>query len=197
MQNTLIILGIIGGVVSLIQLALWAFSWRENRIDKFDRIERHGVKLLDQIKESDFKPDFVLGLGRSGALMGGWLAGNLGSVAIEVIDRVHQDQLSKTMTFPHIEEKLRLLKAIYGDSACVLVVEGAVTRGGTFQQFEILRKSLAPEWKCEYCALYEVDTSAFTSTFVGRYLKKAPTRYPWHTRADYKKYLRLARKRPE
>jgi len=189
----LAVLATIGGIASIIQIRLWIQNWQNSRVDSFSAVERRGLDLLRQIKTDGFEPDFVLGLGRSGAFLGGWLAGNLGSVPIEVIDRIHKANATDPMEFPYCAEKIGLIRCIYGEDASVLVVEGATTRGTTFYQFEKIREQQAPYWKCRYCVLYEVDTSTFHTQFVGQRMNKAPIRYPWHKTPEYKDFIRLSK----
>jgi len=186
----LTLLAIIGGVASIIQIRIWILNWQDSRIDKFASVERHGLKLLEQVEADDFQPDFVLGIGRGGAFLAGWIAGNLGSVCIEVIDRRHQEQSTEPVDFPYLEEKIALLRKIHGEGAKVLVVEAAATRGNTFISFERARLRLAPDWVCRYAVLYEVDTNIARIDFLGRRLARTPPRYPWHNRVGYRRYLR-------
>ena len=190
LNAVLAFLAVLGGIASTLQLRIWLRQWQESRIDQFASIERHGIRLLQRIKASGFRPDFVLGLGRSGAFVGGWLAGNLGSVPIEVIDRFHRGQSTEPMEFPHLHERLALLRKIHGDNAKVLVVEGATTRGGTFHHFQLLRQPIVPLWDCKFSVLYEVDTVDFHTDFVAKVLPKAPARYPWHKTAEYRDFIR-------
>lgn len=184
---------ILGAGATLYQCIIWWKEWSSKRIDHFGAIERHGVEVMNKVKRAGFRPDFVLGLGRSGAFLGGWLAGNLGSVRIEVIDRIHKEGNSQLMEFPNVEERMSMLKAVYGDTAKVLVVEGATTRGTTFYHFESYRAAMASQWECKYCVIYEVDTNMFQIDFVGKRLRAAPERYPWHATEDWQKFIRRTR----
>jgi hypoxanthine phosphoribosyltransferase len=186
-------LAVLGGVVAVNQCRIWWDDWHKSRIDRFSAIERHGLEVMNRIKRAGYVPDVVLGLGRSGAFLGGWLAGNLGSLRIEVIDRVHKEGNVQLMDFPQMRERLEFLKEAYGPKANVLVVEGATTRGTTFYQFEQVRASVVPDWNCKFCVLYEVDTNMFEIDFVGKRLKSAPLRYPWHATEEYRKFIRRTR----
>lgn len=184
-----IIAALIGVIVGIIQLIKWYRERQEERIDTFALVEKYAIRLLEKIEADKFAPDFVLGLGRSGAFLGGWLAGNLGSIPIEVVDRIHGIGDTTLMKIPHGEHKIRLLKKIYGANAKVLVVEAATTRGTTFYQFQEVRGRIAPEWQCKFCVLYEVKSNWFPVDFVGKQIKQVPRRYAWHLRASYKKAL--------
>jgi hypoxanthine phosphoribosyltransferase len=59
-------------------------------------------KLIRKIRESGYTPDIVVGLGRSGAVLGGLLAGNLGVLPITVVDR----------TYEWIDDKTRAVRPI-------------------------------------------------------------------------------------
>ena len=187
------ILAVLGGIAALIQLRLWIRNWQDSRVDQFASIERHALKLLEQIEESRFTPAVVLGIGRSGALVGGWLAGNLGTLPIEVIDRMHQVS-SDPVDYPNLQAKIDLMISIYGASAHVLVVEGAATRGNSFISFERSRRLIAPDWSCKYAVLYEVETNISHIDFAAKRLSRTPGKYPWHKRSGYKSFLRLSDK---
>lgn len=183
-------LAALGSVVAVVQLRLWLRNWGDGRIDTFESVERNSLKLLAQIEAQGFRPDFVLGIGRSGAFLAGWLAGNLGTVSIEVVDRKHGTVPTQIVEYPHIEERLALLEQLYGKKARVLVVEGAATRGNSFIEFENLRRRHANEWDCRYAVLYEVDTNVATIHFVAKRLGRAPKRYPWHKTPRYRNFIR-------
>jgi hypoxanthine phosphoribosyltransferase len=185
--------GVLGAIVSIYQAKIWVAEWRDRKIDSFSSIERHGVQLLHKISTSGFRPDFVLGLGRSGAFLGGWIAGNLGSIPIEVIDRIHKNDVDDPMDFPYVVEKFELLRRAYGDRAKVLVVEGATVRGATSRTFFKYKHHYASDWNCRFCVLYRVETSDFPVDFVAKMLKAAPRRFPWHRTGDYQDFIRPSR----
>jgi|SRR5580658_3811419 hypoxanthine phosphoribosyltransferase len=184
------IAGVVGGLAAIFQFAIWTGQWLDSRLYGFSAVERHGVTLLDKIRQSSFKPDFVLGIGRSGAFLGGWLAGNLGSWPIEAIERFHSDDAMHPIDYPGGEGKIAYLKSVFGEDAKVLIVEGATTTGNTLRQCAILIQTCAPKWDCRYCVLYEVEVNKFPVNYVGRRLKKPPFRYPWHKTSAWKMFIR-------
>ncbi len=59
-------------------------------------------RVSGKIAESGFNPDQVVGIGRSGAILGGIVAGNLGHLPIETVERRHDDprRILSTLTEP-------------------------------------------------------------------------------------------------
>ena len=101
----------------------------------WDDALRVAEKLLNTI-EGSFMPDLVLGLGRSGGIWGGWLAGNLGSLPFAVIDIEYDDgEVVLRAEFPGGEEVLSSVRKRFPNSPHVLVVQGAASGGMTFREF--------------------------------------------------------------
>lgn len=179
-----LVFGVLGGIAAIAQIVIWIRNYFDDRVEPFSSIERNGVRLLDQITASGFRPDFVLCLGRSGALVGGWLAGNLGVEHIGLIDRIVQDDATKPMEFPAARELLEAWKKLYGEGAKILVVQGAATRGQTYINFRKLQQELVGQWNCKFCAMYKIETADAKLDYCARTLKHAPKKYPWkHTSA--------------
>ncbi|MBS0385298.1 MAG: hypothetical protein JSS00_08105 [Proteobacteria bacterium] len=176
---------IAGGVVAIVQLRIWLRNASESRIDRFVDIERHGLRLRTTIKRSGFEPAFVLGIGRSGAFLAGWLAGNLGSLRVEVMDRIHSREAGHLPYYPEAAERLEFLKRIHGDSAKVLIVEGASATGRSIAEMRALLKSNAPNWNCRFAVLYDVLAGNSGVDFSAREIKTAPRLFPWHKSDDY------------
>ena len=179
------IFAVVGGIVTIIQLFIWLRDWAASRVDKIADVERYALGLIDDIRKENFRPTFVLGIGRSGAFLAGWLAGNLGSLPIEVIDRVHARKGGAAPEFNNMERKIQLLIDIYGADAKVLVVEAADITGRTFTKFRELTASLTPNWDCKYCAIYTMAHLNSDIDFIAKRLKAVPKRLPWHRTPEY------------
>lgn len=189
MELILILLALIGGAASIWQIYEWVKRWRDNRIDNFASIERHGIRLLDQIVGSGFQPQLVVGIGRGGGFVGGWLAGNLGSVPFEVVERSHSRDSVNPVAFPHVETKMAYLRESYGESVTALIVEAATTRGTTLREFERLRLKHLPEWSCSYAVLFTNRAVDFPIAFSAKTLERTPDRYPWHYSTAYRHHV--------
>jgi hypoxanthine phosphoribosyltransferase len=190
----LLLFGLVGGIISIKQLADWLHEYRENRIDTFQSIERNAVKLIEKIQADGFNPQLVLGIGRSGALLGGWIAGNLGSIPIQVIDRAFKEEEGTTVEYPYATEIFAMLRRKYGEGTRVLVVEGASTTGSSLITFSKIRKQEVPDWNCRYAVLYEVESTRFPCQYVALHINRAPKRYPWHKTVHYASHLRSSKK---
>ena len=187
------VLALLGGVMSGWELFRRFNEWREHRIDTFASIEKNALKLLDQVDADEFNPTVVIGIGRSGAFLGGWLAGNLGSLPISVFERRFKADKGGPPDFADFERNVETLDELFTDKKTALVVQGASTSGSTLREFEQKRQQFMPDWEVKYCVLYNVDTAAFPVDYVAKVLKVAPKKFPWHKRAAYKKYMRIKR----
>jgi uncharacterized protein len=97
LDSLLSIIGVITSVWSVILIILdkaGYYSWFS--------ITLRSKKLISKIKASGYSPDLVVGLGRSGAVLGGILAGNLGVLPITVVDR----------TYEWVDERTRVVKPV-------------------------------------------------------------------------------------
>jgi hypoxanthine phosphoribosyltransferase len=183
-----ILSSIIGIIASIYGVFKFIQKWKSRKIRNFTDFERDLIRLLKRINKENYSPDIVLGIGRSGALVGGWLAGNLGSKPIEIIERLHTEKCF--YDFLHINKKINFIKESYGSDISVLVVQGATANGGSFSAFEGIQKELAPDWKVKYAVVYEVDSCRFDIPFEGMVIDKIPEKYPWHWDDKYQKAIR-------
>jgi hypoxanthine phosphoribosyltransferase len=77
--------------------------------------------LIGKIRGSDYSPDVVIGLGRSGAILGGIIAGNLGVKLITVIDRRYDWSSNRIRTVVPVSfldpQKIKGKKVLLVDAA--------------------------------------------------------------------------------
>lgn len=76
---------VIGGVAGVTQL--WDRYQRQRGHITWKTVERGVVKLIKLIREDNFQPDVIVGLGRGGSIIGALLSGNLGVIPFTAIDR--------------------------------------------------------------------------------------------------------------
>lgn len=162
----------------------------------WDDALRTAQELLTQIQGSDWQPEIVLGIGRSGGIWGGWLAGNLGSLPFAVVDvRYSKDKKDKTVKvgfpLPLDSEILLALLKPYPGKRRLLVVEGASSTGTTLIEFmEKFSKELEG-YDVKFCVLYQNPTSKAQIDFVGvSNLEPWPAKFPWHYTDLYRPYIR-------
>jgi uncharacterized protein len=176
------ILACIGSVASIYAVGVmladrmgWHHTWwgfgRESR------------RLVNRIRDSGFAPDIVVGIGRSGAVLGGILAGNLGNVPILVTDRKYTWEANK--------RKIELLTSVSAEmvkSKKVLLVDAAPHSGETLsfvwqnlERHEPASIRVAVLVKTKYCTcrphyyLKEVSD-----------IRKMPWRFSKDYKEDYK-----------
>ncbi|MCK4341262.1 MAG: hypothetical protein KAY37_06005 [Phycisphaerae bacterium] len=185
----------VGVLASVGGLVLGAHVWLERRRlarePTWDDALRVAEKLLVAVEAADFKPQVVIGLGRSGGIWGGWLAGNLGSLPFLVID----DEYSLTPDGRRVEfrcanEVFTYVHKTFPENARVLVVEGATTDGLTIREFFDKLVPKSPEWDVRIAVLYKNPGANAKVDFAGKDdLSPWPKRFPWHKRAAYQPHL--------
>ena len=179
----------IGGFGFALIQAYLIYHWK--RRITWDDALRVADRLLAQIEADSWKPDLVVGIGRSGGIWGGWLAGNLGTLPFAIVDVKYEE--GKSPEFPAGEDVLGALLQTYGSGTNVLVVEGATTTGDTFQEFSRKFGSKLERWKMRTGVLYRNPVSKFEVDYVGHErlshwpLDDRP--FPWNKRACYRPFL--------
>ena len=144
-------------------------------------------RLLAKIERGGWKPDIVIGLGRSGGLWGGYLAGNLGTLPFGVVDLKYDDEPpERTVSFPAGEEVLTALLANHSQGKRVLVVEGASSTGQTFREFRKAFGERFDQSQMRFAVLYKNSVSEAAIDYVGEEnLEPWPEEFPWHERSAY------------
>ena len=200
----LTVVGGIASIASVVVAIVQAYkTWRWSRHLTWGDSLRAGENVLKKIEASDWKPALVVGIGRSGGIWGGWLAGNLGSLPFEVVDckMIDAPGGDRQYTFPSgrgiIDIILTRMNNLKGESDCdaaktgILLIEGAVSAGGTFNAF--MREFGGSLQGCDIktATLFRNPAAAFRVDFVGRGdLEPWPEKFPWHFRHAYRPFLR-------
>lgn len=188
-------LAVVGGFASIagftVTIAYIGRLWVWNRRVTWDDALRVAERLLVEIEGNDWKPDIVVGLGRSGGIWGGWLAGNLGTLPFGVVDlKYHDGPTTRTVSFPAGDAVLAALIANGNSAQQVLVVEGAASKGQTFDEFRSVFGERFDQSRMKFAVLYQSSTSSAYIDFVGeRGLEPWPKVFPWHLRAGYLPFI--------
>lgn len=203
------ILAVFGGAASVTGLLLAVVVWRERRRMRsqpsWDEALRVADTLIDTIQQARFSPHLVIGLGRSGGIWGGWLAGNLGSLPFTVIDLEYEvDEIVRRVKFLHMKGVVAWLpdfiRERYKNDAGkpgVLVVEGASSTGRTFREFFTGFQQVVSDWDVKTAVLYKNAAVDVRIDFVGKEdLSPWPEKFPWHSRVGYKPHLRYVIEQP-
>lgn len=195
LELILAVLGATAGVISTILGVVVFQDWRRQRKRvTWDDALRVADKLLKKIPRGDGGPKVVIGLGRSGGIWGGWLAGNLGSLPFAVVDiKYPESETSVEPEFPGAKDVLGSIRNEYGEDIRVLLIEGATTRGTTITKFLDKYKSELGGWTVEVAVLYRNSASDAPVHFVGKDdLTPWPTKakpFPWHDTGGYRPFL--------
>lgn len=181
------ILAIFGSIASIFSLiySLKFYLWKR-QLTWNDSL-RTAAELLADIQGSGWDADVVVGLGRSGGIWAGWLAGNLGSKPFAVVD----DKYSPEVEFPGGAMVVENLRNTYPAMRRMLVVEGASSTGDTFRAFQNHFAGLLTEIEVRFAVLYRSPLSKARIDYVGEEGPEPwPARFPWHHAALYRPYLR-------
>ncbi|MFH1893057.1 MAG: hypothetical protein ABIK83_10310 [Candidatus Zixiibacteriota bacterium] len=115
--------------------------------------------------DKDFKPDVVIGVGRSGAIAGALLAGNLGELRHIGIDRIHTyvERQRKTEIVPSCSSLSDFLKG-----KNVLLVMSECVTGGTLERArDALVTGASGIGAIRTGAVYRLGSSLFVPDYVG------------------------------
>lgn len=174
----IVILSVAGSVASL--YSAWILIADRLGYYSWWGIQRRARKVVRLIQEAGFDPDIVVGIGRSGAIFGGMLAGDLGIKPLAVVDRRYEwdakgDRHVRPILFVPAD-------AIKGQK--VLLVEGAPRTGLTLRVVRNAIEKLLPD---------EIRSAApmrtrHTITKIQFYAETVKTirRMPWRITADYR-----------
>jgi hypoxanthine phosphoribosyltransferase len=189
------LLAIIGALASIVAVGATAVQWYRvrqwKRILTWDDALRAATTLLERVEGSPWKPEIVIGIGRSGGIWGGWLAGNLGLPFAVVDDRYESGPEGRRVEFPGGQDVLVSLRKLHGDSIRPLVVDGATSTGQTPSEFRRRFAEQLKGWDVRFAVLYRNPTSAASIDFVGvEGPEPWPDKFPWHFRKAYRPHLR-------
>jgi hypoxanthine phosphoribosyltransferase len=141
----------------------------------WDDVVRGTERLQLLMEREGYAPQVVLGLGRSGGIMGGLLASFLGSIPLRVLD----------LTYSHATNALNVEFArpnldFPEGAKRVLVIEGATTGGTTPRAAAAFLQQHFPEVEFRFAFLIQSVQSAFRGDYFA-YLEYGPlTSLPWH-----------------
>jgi hypoxanthine phosphoribosyltransferase len=146
--------------------------------------------VLNKIEKSGKSFDVVIGIGRSGGIWGGWLAGNLGSVPFYCIDIKYSVDKNgdRKIEFPF---SIDVLSVILKNKKSVLIIEGAASTGATFQEFRKKHTEFFSEINFIYAVLFKNSAASISIDYVGKEVDDHwPDKFPWHYREKYQKFLK-------
>jgi hypoxanthine phosphoribosyltransferase len=194
------IFAVLGGIVTVVTIVTAILHWLRLKAWKkqitWDDALRNAKRLLEQIqnyhKETGWMTDIVIGLGRSGGIWGGWLAGNLGSLPFAVVDDKYELKgKGLEVDFPGGEEILTAIRKTYPDKKRILVVEGATATGKTPSKFTKKFSNVLKDCDVKYAVIYKNPGSSFDMDFVGKIGPEPwPAKLPWQYTDLYRPYLR-------
>lgn len=128
-------------------------------------VEKGVDKIIEDMKKDKFEPDLVIGIGRSGGIVGGLIAGYLKAKPFRVFNWNYEEvEENGTITRKHKHDKNIEIEKEHKN---ILLVEGATTTGETPNKalnffnkkfpdrvfrFAVLVRALASTGRIKYCA---------------------------------------------
>jgi hypoxanthine phosphoribosyltransferase len=141
----------------------------------WDDVMRGIGHIQEAMMRDEYVPDLVLGLGRSGGVVGGLLASHLGSLPFRVLDLEYSES-KRELKVEFSGIPLDLPEEIKK----VLVIEGATTGGTTPRYAEALLKKNVPEVEFRFAFLIQGETSHFTGDYYAFLESRPLAPLPWH-----------------
>lgn len=192
-ENIGLTLTIVSGILTIIAVGypVGRFFYKRHTALSMTTAVKRARTVLEKIQRDGWQPTAVIALGRSGAIWGGWFAGNLGSLPIYVINRHFEVNPSgRRLVLDDCDQVLKQLRKKYGDGARFLVVEGATTTGNAFLDFEACARRSFPTAEHRTASLYVQRGTISVPYYAGdEALAPWPDRFPWHDSPAYKRYL--------
>ncbi|MBU0690928.1 hypothetical protein KKC97_09905 [bacterium] len=192
------ILQVVGALASIIGVFYLArIAWWKRRLTWSDSL-RTAKSLLTRIEagKDTWDPEVVIGIGRSGGIWGGWIAGNLNTLPFGVVDVKYTkvDEKIKKIEFPGGSDVLDAMLEAHSEKKKMLIIEGATTNGSTFKEFKSKFDEKLKQKNVDYklAVLYKNPASIETKIdFCGLEGPEPwPRKFPWHFTDRYRPYLR-------
>lgn len=147
------------------------FTWR--------KVEKGVEKLVDKMKKDIYDPDIIVGIGRSGGIIGGLIAGCFGSKPFMAINR----------TFGYPQKTVASITDVIIDSEFligdkykkILLVEGASTTGDTPKKAIELMQNKFPDKEFKFAVLVKKSSSTARIDYVA-YNVNDNIKLAWHVK---------------
>ena len=91
LSNPLVLLTTLASLITISWLIIVAVRWWRNRVPKrisWRKTEKAVLDIIHDMRQDNWIPDVVIGIGRSGAILGGMIPGNMGNIPIALRDRI-------------------------------------------------------------------------------------------------------------
>lgn len=191
-ETIVIAVSLIGAVVSI--PAGVYYLWDRNRVNipkkiGWGRIEEGARKTIKRLRSDNWVPDLVLAIGRSGAIYGGLIAGNMGNLPMAILDRhLVWDNTKREFVADH-HSMLQLPE----DYRRILVVVGEVYSGQSLTaSMEQLTTACAGKSIRTACLVISKNATTNVDYFV--YQVERSVRPAWILNDDYKRFDLLPKK---
>lgn len=145
------------------------FSWED--------VNNGVLRLVDLVRKSNFNPDIIVGVGRSGAIIAGLLAGNLGVLPVGVIDREYQRMRGGG-------RKVVIRRGVDVKNKKVLLVCGMLITGQTLKAaYDIIDKRGG---EIKTLTMFKRTGPLIMTPDYYSYEIESIARFPWRLSADWK-----------
>ena len=168
------VIGLLGTAWKTIQI------WRTSQELSWSDFERYTKDVIRGIKQDNFLPEIILGIGRGGAFVGGVISGNLHyeskqnerNIPVLVVDRFYEWKSGRRVEVPNNMVDLSPLRG-----KRVLLVAGDVLGGGTMKSFLDQLEKVSPSAVKTACLVKNV-TSTMNPDYVGKEIP-GDFKMPW------------------
>lgn len=118
-------LGSISAVLAIVGAGYGAYRWyrmQSPTMVSWRLVEKGVLRIIVDMRKDNFIPDLVVCVGRSGAIFGGLIAGNMGNVPIALLDRRFQWDKSRiredvplSFSEVHVDDSVRSVLVVIGE----------------------------------------------------------------------------------
>lgn len=187
LNNTLIYLGYFFAIIGFIGTVIKAYTnWRDLKAVSWAEAKKYVNKILKDMEKDNFVPEYIIGIGRSGAIVGSLISGNIkvegskSNVPIIACDRFfkwtengREEIDDEIIDFSPLTDKKLLL------------VCGDVSSGGTLRYFRHKLSDVQPR-ELKTAVMIKVKTATFHPNYYGKELPGG-FRFPWVIRRSFYK----------
>jgi len=187
LQPVFAVLGAVAAIVTIVTVLSQVFGRRVT----WNNARRAAWHVLREVQRYGWRPDMVIGIGRSGGIWGGWLAGNLGSLPFIAVDDHYSNGQNITIEFNSARELLLAVREGFPQAKRFLAIEGASSTGRSFEEFRKIFDSVMSPRELRLATLYKNPTNPLHIDYVGEVgPSRWPNRFPWHETDAYRPFLR-------
>lgn len=168
---------VFGLIVAIITLYKHMMVFFDNRFS-WNRIESGVSEIVRSINKEEYNPDVIVGIGRSGGIIGGLIAGFLGAKPFTVLNCTYGDIKDNNGSLRKVSFDEEF--TIANEYKKILLVEGATTSGETPKAaLEYMKKKFDHNKEFRFAVIVKEKRSSAPINYSAYSVDKIK-KLPWH-----------------